>query len=199
MKKPPTDSPSPALATSLSEKQSVRTTFKLSKKSLDAFNSLIEAHRLKPKEIFDLICSFDQLIDIAVKSIDNESLPTGKEYVRKTYVISQQDKRLLNRLSKKHGVPRDMLVDRLILAYEGILKLHKKKEREQEEKAYKIVSEFSQNAGATLKELSDLLDKDSPILERFGAIELLVENLNTAIYEKLEYDTPIDPDFLATS
>ena len=199
MKKPPTDSHSLTLAANLSEKQSVRTTFKLNKKSLEALNSLIDAHRLKPKEIFDHICSLDQLIDIAVKSFNKESLPTDKEYIRKTYVISQQDKRLLNRLSKKHGVPRDILVDRLILAYEGILQLHKIKEREQEEKAYKIVSEFSQKAGATLKELSDLLDKDSPILERFGTIELLLENLNSAIYEKLEYDKPIDPDFLALS
>ena len=53
----------------LSEKQSVRTTFKISKKANDIMETLVKAHNIKPKVIFEEMCSDEDLTELVLEAI----------------------------------------------------------------------------------------------------------------------------------
>lgn len=185
--------------TSLSEKQSVRTTFKLSESSNNAIDWLISTHGLKPKEMFDLICANEKLVDLAIKEASKDAKSSPQTQTRKTFVISKRVLRTLNKCAREHQVSRDSIVDSLILIFQVLLEKQVKDEKQQEEKALPIISDFWSKAESVEKQLKDLLDDDSPILDRFGYVIVLLMNLVSAIESKLSNGTPIDPDDMSQS
>lgn len=185
--------------TSLSEKQSVRTTFKLSESSNNAIDWLIKTNNLKPKEVFDLMCSNENLVDFAIEAVKKNGTSSSTKQTRKTFVISKQVLRLLNRYSEKHKLSRDLIVENLILLFKALLEKHAEEEKQREEKALTIISDFWSKAESVEKQLKDLLDDDSPILDRFGYVIVLLMNLSSAIESKLSGGVPIDPDDMSQS
>ncbi len=185
--------------TSLSEKQSVRTTFKLSESSNNAIDWLIKTNNLKPKEVFDLMCSNENLVDFAIEAAKKNGKSSSTKQTRKTFVISKRVLRLLNRYSEKNKLSRDLIVEYLILLFKALLEKHAEEEKQQEQKALTIISDFWSKAESIEKELKDLLDDDSPILDRFGYVIVLLMNLVGAIESKLSDGTPIDPDDMSQS
>ncbi len=180
--------------TSLSEKQSVRTTFKLSEGSNNAIEWLIKTNNLKPKEVFDLICSNENLVALAIEAAQKNGEGSSTKQTRKTFVISKRVLRLLNKYSEKHKLSRDLVVENLVLLFKALLEKHAEEEKQREEKALTIISDFWSKAESVEKQLKDLLDDDSPILDRFGYVIVLLMNLTSAIESKLSDDVPIDPD-----
>jgi len=185
--------------TILSEKQSVRTTFKLSDSSSNAIYWLIKTNNLKPKEVFDLICSNENLIDFAIEAAIKDGKTSSAKKTRKTFVISKRVLRLLNKYSEKHKLSRDLIVENLILLFKALLEKHAEEEKQREEKALTIISDFWSKAESVEKQLKDLLDDDSPILDRFGYVIVLLMNLASAIESKLSNGVPIDPDDFSQS
>ncbi len=184
---------------SLSEKQSVRTTFNLSENSNNAIDWLVEKNNLKPKEVFDLVCSNDNLIQLAVEAAGKNETGSSLKQVRKTFVISKRVLRLLNKLSKEHEVSRDLIVGSLILLFKLLLEKHSEEEKQREKKAHAIISDFLTNADDVEQQLKKLLDNDNPIIERFGLIVVVVMNLVSAITSKLSNGIPIEPDDFSQS
>lgn len=185
--------------TSLSEKQSVRTTFKLSESSNNAIDWLIKTNNLKPKEIFDLMCSNENLVDFAIESAKKNETSSSTKQTRKTFVISKRVLRLLNRCSEKHKLSRDLIVENLILLFKALVEKHAEEEKQREEKALTIIADFWSKAESVEKQLKDVLDDDSPILDRFGYVIVLLMNLVSAIESKLSNGVPIDPDDMSQS
>lgn len=183
----------------LSEKQSVRTTFKLSESSINAIDWLIKTNNLKPKELFDLMCSNENLIDFAIETAKKNEKSKAIKQTRKTFVISTRVKRMLNKLSKEHELSRDLIFEKLILLFKMLLEKHSEDEKLKEEKAHAIISDFWTKTEAVEQQLKGLLDDDSPITERFGLIVVVVMNLVSAIESKLSNDVPIDPDDMSQS
>jgi len=185
--------------TILSEKRSVRTTFKLSESSINAIDWLIKTNNLKPKELFDLMCSNENLIDFAIETARKNEKSKAVKQTRKTFVISTRVKRMLNKLSKEHELSRDLIFENLILLFKALLEKHSEDEKQKEKKAHTIISDFWTKAETVEQQLKGLLDDDSPILERFGLIVVVVMNLASAIESKLSNDVPIDPDDMSQS
>jgi len=185
--------------TSLSEKQSVRTTFKLSESSNNAIEWLIKTNNLKPKEVFDLICSNENLVDLVIEVARKNGTSSSAKQMRKTFVISKRVLRLLNRFAKKHKLSRDLIVENLILLFKALLEKHAEEEKQREEKALTIISDFWSKAESVEEQLKDVLDDDSPILDRFGYVIVLLMNLVSAIESELSNDVPIDPDDMSQS
>jgi len=185
--------------TSLSEKQSVRTTFRLSDSGNNAIDWLIKANNLKPKEVFDIICTNDSLVEIAIEAAKKNKKSGSTNQTRKTVVISKRVLRLLNKLSNDEGLSRDVIVENLILLFKARLEKHSEEEKKKEEKADVIISDFWGKAEAVEKQLKKLLDDDNPILDRFSLVIVVVMNLALAIESKLSDDTPIDPGDMSQS
>lgn len=185
--------------TSLSEKQSVRTTFKLSENSNNAIEWLIKTNNLKPKEVFDFICSNESLVDVAIQIARKNGESGSTNQTRKTFVISKRVLRLLNKYSEKYKLSRDLIVENLILLFKSLLEKHAEEEKHREKKALTIISDFWSKSESVEKQLKDLLNDDSPILDRFGYVIVLLMNLVSAIESKLSDDVPIDPDDMSQS
>lgn len=176
------------------DKQSVRTTFKLSNSSNNAMDWLIKKNNLKPKEIFDLMCSNESFVDVAIKTAKENPEVISTKQTRKTFVISKGVLRLLNRYSKEHELSRDVIVENLISLFKMLLEMQAEAEKPKEEEALKIIEDFWEKAGSVEDQLKDLLGDDSPIVVRFGYVCDILMNLEMAIKSKLSDDVPIDPD-----
>lgn len=176
--------------TSLSGKQSVRTTFKLNENCINDLDWILRTNNLKPKELFDLFSSFGALIDVATKAAKNNDRDLSIKQKRKTFVISKRVLHLLNKKSEKEDVSRDIIIENVVSIFKELLERETKKERE----AKSIISAFCGNAEKIEKELGNLLGEDNPILSRFGIIVTITLNLLDAVELKLSNDIPVDPD-----
>ncbi len=137
-------------------RQSVRTTFKLSERSIHALRILASQMGIKQKSLFDHLMDDMQALRVIAKEI--EEYETKEHRVAKTYVISRKTLEVLELVSSKYQTPRDALVE---LSIERIFPLVKKEKEKHEQR--KIVVE----------ELHHYLSKGSEILakaeKRLGA------------------------------
>lgn len=133
----------------LRAKQSVRTTFKLPERSINALSALAGQLGIKQKSLFDhLIDDYQALQMIAEQS---ESFIAGHNRVAKTYVVSRRTLDNLDRISRAYNAPRDALVEYSI---ERILPLIEKEKIKHEKR-----KELATALGAYLKDGARLLNK----------------------------------------
>lgn len=180
----------------LLERQSARTTFRMSEAVSDILDSLIEDNSIKPKEIFELMCSNENLLQIAVDVTKKDRKEDSGKGIRKTFVISKGALRILSRSSKKEIIPRDQLVETLIVLFKTLLEKQAVDQKENNKKASRIVSDLWSEAEEVEGKLKEFLDDDDPILDRISMVIVVIQNLSSAIEANLSEDIPIDPDEL---
>jgi hypothetical protein len=99
-----------ATAADLRGRQSVRVSFKLTPRCIDAINILGQHLQLMPKSLFDhLVQEHDTLEAIAAKTKEVD-LADGRR-TTKTYVISRDAGQILRVIARRFKVPRDDLVE----------------------------------------------------------------------------------------
>lgn len=151
-------------ASRLRGRQSVRTTFRLSERSINALSVLAGQLQIKQKSLFDhLVEDLQALKAIAQEA---ESFPVEEPRVAKTYVISRQTLENLERISRAYNAPRDMLVE---VTIERILPLI-----EQEKEKHARRSQFARRLGVLAQQCDELLDQAAAEL---GEDDPLVEHL----------------------
>ena len=182
------------------DRQSVRTSFRLSEAGKDALKWLAKHHGITAKDVFDKFCQ-DSVIeiyaDMASKTRDDQTPP--KKSVRKTLVISKGALKTLNDFSTKNQIPRDELVDSSLIFLQSVTKEMLKKEHENNPRALEIISEFITQAYSVEEKLQEILVSYNPILNRFSYMMVILENLHSTIESNLEDGTPIDPDDFSQS
>jgi hypothetical protein len=130
-------------------RQSVRTTFRLSERSIHALSILSCQLGIKQKSLFDHLIDDMQALRVIARA--SEDLDPKEHRVAKTFVISRKTLENLEHVCSRFHTPRDVLVE---FSIERILPLISK-EKEKHEKR-KILAE----------ELRQYLAKGSEILER---------------------------------
>lgn len=90
-------------------RQSVRTTFKLSERSIDALSILAGQLGIKQKSLFDHLIEDTQALKTIAGEIDAFGRKTNR--VAKTYVISRKTLENLEKVSLQFNAPRDALVE----------------------------------------------------------------------------------------
>ncbi|PIS30007.1 MAG: hypothetical protein COT43_02700 [Candidatus Marinimicrobia bacterium CG08_land_8_20_14_0_20_45_22] len=179
-------------------KRSVRTTFKISEITEDSLKTIFKRDKLKPKEFFDIICSSSKASEVILgyikKSISNGSDIYGVLNKRKTLVISKNSLHFFNQKSSELKVTRDVLFNICVISYKLLMDDILDKEKEKEQKACEIVTDFWGEAEEIEKQLTELLGEDNPVTQRFSLILIHIMNLYTAIDTKLKTGEPIDPD-----
>ncbi len=99
-------------AADLIGRQSVRTTFKLSERSIDALSLLAAQLGIKQKSLFDHLIEDTQALQMIAREF--ESVGIRPQRVAKTYVISRRTLENLERVSEEFNTPRDALVEHSI-------------------------------------------------------------------------------------
>ena len=145
-------------------RQSVRTTFKLSPRSIDALSLLAAQLGIKQKSIFDHLVDDTTALKALAREIEKKG-EIGHNRVAKTYVISRRTLENLEQVCKRYQTPRDALVE---FSIERILPLiqEEKKKHENRKKLSNKLDRFLAESRELLKEADRLLDRDDPVFEQ---------------------------------
>jgi len=148
----------------LKGRQSVRTTFKLPTRCIDALSLLAGQLGIKQKSIFDHLADDTQALQALAREIERQE--TSRENrVAKTYVISRKTLENLEQVSRRFQAPRDALVEFSIERIMPLLKKEKQKHENRKTLAPKL-NEFLKNSRELLEQADGVLDRDDPVFEK---------------------------------
>ena len=156
----------------LKGRQSVRTTFKLSPRSIDALSLLAAQLGIKQKSLFDHLIDDTQTLKAIARDFDAPEKAT--ERIPKTYVISRRTLESLDRISRHYQTPRDILVE---FSIERIMPLIQEERRKHEnrKKLLKDLDVLLKNSRSLLAKAHSALDGDDPVLESLYRIAQAVD------------------------
>ena len=180
--------------------ESVRTTFKLSRATMDTLGFFKE-NGVPIKGFFRDMCSElaetheeDSFLHRSLRRAKKGAVETSRSAVRKTLVISQASLNKFNELSRKYKIARDALVEAAVTEYLLLTARRLEVMIENDKKALEIVEKLESQMLSAEKELAGLFGDDAPIMTRFGKVIIVLQNLFFAIKDELEDGTPIDPE-----
>jgi hypothetical protein len=173
-----------------------RTTFKLFRFANDALNNLSSTHNLKHKEIFNVGCKNEKILEIVITLASNENEgDKNNEVFQRTLLINNSSLNILKKVSKEKNIKRDLLASYLIFTVNSLLEDSEKEDR----KNFKKGEEFISKVGLYLEEQESILEKeigkDHPVVHAFGNVIVTCMNLSTAISDHLYNNKPFDKDF----
>lgn len=144
-------------------RQSVRTTFKLSEKSIDALSILAGQLGIKQKSLFDHLIDDGSALRHIARESDQFEIP--QQRMAKTYVISRKTLKNLEEVSTQYQTPRDALVE---LSIERILPLiaREKEKHEQRKKVLEKMNTLFDEAEEVFDMATHRLESEDPVYHR---------------------------------
>ncbi len=152
------------LPSDLRGRQSVRATFKLSERSINAM-SIISTHLgIKQKSLFDHLIEDVQALDLIANELESDTF-AELDRVQKTYVVSRRTLSSLGQVAKRFDAPRDALVEYSIQRLLPIIKEEKEKHRKRKE-ILEDLSEYNELGEKILEKSRKLLGEDDPVYDK---------------------------------
>lgn len=148
-------------------RQSVRTTFKLPERSIEALSILACQLGIKQKSLFDHL--IDDIAALRLIAQRYESFDAPEQRVAKTYVISRRTYESLERISSRYNTPRDALVELSIERIIPLLSEEKEKHKKRKILLEKIES-LLQEADNIFYMAKDSLSEDDPVYRRISGM-----------------------------
>ena len=145
-------------------KQSVRATFKLSQKAIDAIGLVAIHMGIKQKSLFDHIIEDMEALDDLAKTIrirQFKKIPRRQ----KTFVLSRRTIEALETISRTYNTPRDALVEYSVKKLESIISAEKARHTERKKLNTQVIAHFEQGRDIYRK-AADLLGKHDPFCRR---------------------------------
>jgi hypothetical protein len=153
----------------LSDRESVRTTFRFTKEALEALGWLSERHGVPMKDVLHfaldvLHSAIGQLIKdkgkIDIKKVNEET-------IRRTVVVTKKTLIYLNKLTKQYNIARDDLINKAILftkiftcsTDESTIKVYRE--------AFNLINSYYLEGQGVESKLRDLLGDDDLIVNKF--------------------------------
>lgn len=157
--------------TAIREKQSMRTSFRLSRRCIFALSTLSSQLGIKQKSLFELLVEDQRVLENIAKKFVH--FKEGEERVVKTFVISRKAFDNLRTISDLYQAPRDALVQ---YAIERILPLlEQEKKKHQLRKQIMVELDAYQREGEKiLVRAEQLLDDNDPFLQK---VALSIRNI----------------------
>jgi len=148
-------------AEDLRGRQSVRATFKLSARAIDAL-SIVAVHLgIKQKSLFDQLIEDAGSLSHIAREIESDDFNT-LERVQKTYVISRKTLRSLEDTSRQFDAPRDALVEYSIQRLLPVIAREREKHQRRKEILQDINTHFEQGL-KILNKAKALLGENDPV------------------------------------
>jgi hypothetical protein len=148
-------------------RQSVRATFKLSHRAIEAL-SIVAVHLgIKQKSLFDHLIEDAQSLNTIAREIEAEQF-RALSRIQKTFVISRRTLVCLDEVSRQFNAPRDALVEYSIQRLLPVIG----REREKHRKRKRLLVEISQHLEEGLKlvkKTTSLLGEEDPVALRLAA------------------------------
>jgi hypothetical protein len=149
-------------------RQSVRTTFKLSERSIDALSILAGQLGIKQKSLFDHLIEDTKALRMIASEFGN--VGHAPQRVAKTYVISRKTLDSLEKVSEQYNTPRDALVEYSIERILPLLVREKEKHGKRKLLMEGLQEYLHQGTALLARAESDLGENDPMFLEILNMI-----------------------------
>ena len=148
-------------------RQSVRATFKLTEKAIDAL-SIVSVHLgIKQKSLFDHLIEDSESLNLIAREL--ESLEFGRlNRIQKTYVLSRKTLFNLQRAARHFDAPRDALVEYSIQRLLPVIIKEREKHLKRKE-ILKELTDYLEKGAKLLKKSEELIGPDDPVYDRLRA------------------------------
>ncbi len=171
-------------------KQSVRATFKLSQKAIDAIGLVAIHMGIKQKSLFDHIIEDLEALDNLAKTIQIRQF---KKIPRKqkTFVLSRRTIDILEAISQSYGTPRDALVEYSVKKLESIISMEKAKHEERKLLQTKMINHFNQGK-VLYKNAVNTLGQDDPFCRQIEKAIFACQKTQEQLTEFIEKSKVIE-------
>ena len=142
-------------------RQSVRATFKLSEKAIEAMSVVAVHLGIKQKSLFDHLIEDMQSLKLIAREVEPESFSTINR-VQKTFVISRKTLSNLDETSRQFNAPRDALVEYSIQRLMPVINRERARHRKRKE-ILGDMNEHLENGIEILEKSRSLLGVDDPV------------------------------------
>jgi len=165
-------------------KQSVRATFKLSQKAIDAIGLVAIHMGIKQKSLFDHIIEDLDALDSLAKTIQIRQF---KKIPRKqkTFVLSRKTIEALTAISETYNMPRDALVEYSIKKLESVIQSEKLKHEERKKLSRQMIARFNETL-SLYRESANILGADDPFCRRLERVVITMEKTKQDVDAFLE-------------
>jgi hypothetical protein len=183
------DLPLPSSA-DLRGRQSVRATFKLSTRAIDALSVVAAQLGIKQKSLFDHLIEDAKSLSIIANEIEDEAF-NALDRIQKTFVVSRRTLTCLEETSQQFNAPRDALVEYSIQRLMPVIA----KERERHVKRKAVLSEINEHLVQGLKILQktkSVLGEDDPVYARFESAMHALQNAQSHIEHYVQKGSVIE-------
>ncbi|MFO7707637.1 MAG: hypothetical protein R6V84_05635 [Desulfobacterales bacterium] len=158
-------------AQDLRGRQSVRATFKLSSRAIEAL-SIVAIHLgIKQKSLFDHLIEDPQSLTLIAKDVEAEDF-RALERVQKTFVISRRTLNCLEDISRQSSTPRDALVEYSVQRLLPVIEREREKHRRRKN-LLKEIRDQMERGQHLLARARGLLGEEDPLT---GWLEAAVTN-----------------------
>ena len=165
-------------------RQSVRATFKLSERAIEAM-SIVAVHLgIKQKSLFDHLIEDMQSLKLIAREIEPDRFSTLNR-VQKTFVISRKTLSNLDETSRRFNAPRDALVEYSIQRLMPVIS----RERERHRKRKEILGDMTgilESGLELLHKSRSLLGEDDPVSVRFESAMRSLANAHGHVKDFVE-------------
>lgn len=144
-------------------RQSIRATFKLSEKAIDAINIVSTHLGIKQKSLFDHLINDLRSLNAIGQGIQPDSY-NNLNRIQKTYVLSRRTLSSLEEASKNFDTPRDALVEYSIKRLIPVIAEEREKHRKRKEVLGEM-REYQRQGAKILKKSKELLGEDDPVYD----------------------------------
>ena len=165
-------------------KQSVRATFKLSQKAIDAIGLVAIHMGIKQKSLFDHIIEDLDALDSLAKTIrirQFNKIPRKQ----KTFVLSRKTIEALGAISQAYGTPRDALVEYSVKKLESIISAEKAR-HEERKIIQKSVSDHFNRGKILYGKAIGVLGENDPFCRRFEKAISACRKTENELYDFIE-------------
>ncbi len=144
-------------------KQSVRATFRLTARAIDAISVVAFHLGIKQKSLFEHLIEDDQTLSQIARQVQEQAY-RPENRVQKTFVLSRRTLGLLQKACERFDAPRDALVEYSIQRLMPVIEEERKKHHLRKE-ILKDVASHVRKGEVLLKEVRQTLGEDDPVYQ----------------------------------
>jgi hypothetical protein len=165
-------------------RQSVRATFKLTEKAIEAISIVATHMGIKQKSLFDHLIDDIRSLNVIAREIQSDRF-RNLIRIQKTFVLSRKTLSCLEEASKNYDAPRDALVEYSIQRLLPVIAEEREKHRKRKEILGEI-DEYLKQGEKILKKSRELLGEDDPVYDRFETAMAVSQNAYRSIESYVE-------------
>jgi len=165
-------------------RQSVRATFKLSERAIEAM-SIVAVHLgIKQKSLFDHLIEDVQSLKLIARDMESERF-SAISRIQKTFVISRKTLSCLDETSKRFNAPRDALVEYSIQRLMPVINRERERHRTRKE-ILGDMTELLENGLELLQKSRSLLGEQDPVSVKFETAMRSLVNTQSHVKDFVE-------------